>query len=190
MVALRFRVFSTLLYLPQLMMKHEISTNVVTLSASAHEALSKEEENALLAAFSRFNREWIERYFRLEAKDLEVLAHPREKILECGGFIFVACLPDGTPVGGCALIPHAPAGKWELAKMAVTATAQGHGAGLLLGRAALAKAREVGAKEIFLEANTLLEASVHLYRKLGFEAVADYTPAYERCNLFMTYKLQ
>lgn len=171
-------------------MTHEIATNVVTLPSSANDTLSQQEESALLAAFSRFNREWIERYFRLEAKDLAVLADPRTYILSKGGFIFVARTTDGTPIGGCALIPHEPSGTWELAKMAVTSAAQGHGAGLLLGKAALAKAREVGAKEVFLEANTLLEASVHLYHKLGFKAVADYTPAYERCNLFMTYTLQ
>ncbi len=170
-------------------MTHEIATNVVTLPSSANDTLSQQDECALLAAFSRFNREWIERYFRLEAKDLAVLADPRAHILSKGGFIFVA-IQDAHPVGCCALISHPENGTWELAKMAVTPTAQGHGAGLLLGRTALAKAREVGANEVFLEANTLLEASVHLYRKLGFKAVADYTPAYERCNLFMTHTLQ
>ncbi len=183
--ALRFCAFSTLsITLP--FMTHEISTNVVTLPSSANDTLSPDDENALLAAFSRFNCEWIERYFRLEAKDIEVLSDPRAHILSRGGFVLVA-IQDGCPVGCCALIAHPDDGTWELAKMAVTPSAQGHGTGFLLGRAALAKAREVGAKEVFLEANTLLEASVALYRKLGFKAVADYIPAYERCNLFMIY---
>lgn len=149
---------------------------------------SSEEDKRLLESFVQFNKEWITHYFRLEPSDLHYLSHPKEYILDKGGHVFVA-LADNTPIGCCALIPHPETGRWELAKMAVTAAAQGHGAGEALARAAIAKATEAGVDELFLEANTKLAASVHLYEKMGFRPVADYTPAYERCNLFMICKL-
>ncbi len=149
---------------------------------------SSEEDKRLLESFVQFNKEWITHYFRLEPSDLHYLSHPKEYILDKGGHVFVA-LADNTPIGCCALIPHPETGRWELAKMAVTAAAQGHGAGEALARTAIAKATEAGVDELFLEANTKLAASVHLYEKMGFRPVADYTPAYERCNLFMICKL-
>ncbi len=140
-----------------------------------------------LKAFVQFNKEWITRYFQLEPSDLHYLSQPKEHILLKGGHIFVALL-NNEPIGCCALLHHADTRQWELAKMAVTPQSQGLGAGLLLGRTALSKAWTLGANEVFLEANTKLEASVHLYHKLGFQAVADYTPAYDRCNLYMICK--
>lgn len=160
----------------------------VNLSSEQIPSLPSEQKSSLLESFSRFNKEWITHYFRLEPSDIRYLSNPEENILEKGGYIFVALL-EGEPVGCCALIPHADTSQWELAKMAVTPSAQGHGVGSALGRAALQKAQALGIEALFLEANTLLEASVHLYEHLGFEAVADYTPAYERCNLFMVCKL-
>ena len=81
---------------------------------------SSEEDKRLLESFVQFNKEWITRYFRLEASDLHYLARPKEYILDKGGHVFVA-LADGKPIGCCALIPHPESGRWELAKMAVTA---------------------------------------------------------------------
>jgi ribosomal protein S18 acetylase RimI-like enzyme len=69
--------------------------------------------------------------------------------------------------------------------MAVDPTAQNVGAGFKLGTALINYAKQMGVHEIFLEANTKLAASVHLYEKLGFCPVADYHAAYDRCDLFM-----
>lgn len=135
-------------------------------------------------SFVRLNREWIERYFRLESCDLHTLGNPEETILAHGGEIFFA-LENGEAVGCCALIHHPDDDRWELAKMAVSPKSQGHGAGYRLGTALMDYARAIGVKRLFLEANTKLEASVHLYYKLGFKAVADYKAAYERCDLYM-----
>lgn len=140
-----------------------------------------------LKAFVQFNKEWITRYFQLEPSDLHYLSLPKEHILLKGGYIFVALL-NNAPVGCCALLHHANTQQWELAKMAVTPQSQGHGVGLQLGQTALKQAWTLGATEVFLEANTKLEASVHLYHKLGFQAVDDFTPAYDRCNLYMICK--
>jgi GNAT superfamily N-acetyltransferase len=141
--------------------------------------------------FIRLNREWIEHYFRLEPSDLKILGDPEGVILRTGGQIFFA-LKGEEVVGTCALVHHpdAHAGRqYELAKMAVSPTAQGLGIGTRLGEALLAYARSLGVRQLFLEANTRLEASVKLYHHLGFHAVQDYVPVYERCDLFMELEI-
>ncbi len=40
-------------------------------------------------------------------------------------------------------------------------------------------------KRIFLEGNTHLEASISLYRKLGFKEIPLSGNAYERCDILM-----
>lgn len=162
-----------------------VEIKIVTLSPTLTAA---EEAAPLLEAFARLNLAWIRRYFRVEPSDVKLLTDPRKHILERGGYIFVA-LADGEPAGCCALIPHPGKAEWELAKMAVDPARQGHGIGGRLGEALKAKAEEMGVPALFLEGNTQLEASIRLYRRLGFEAVADYVPAYERCNIFMICKL-
>lgn len=120
--------------------------------------------------FVRLNKNWIERFFRLEECDVAILSNPEKYILEKGGEIFFARL-NGTTVGCCALIFHEDKKTWELAKMAVDPEFQGHGIGLRLGLSLIDYARSQGVKKLFLEANTKLEASVKLYVKLGFKAV-------------------
>ena len=139
------------------------------------------------ADFKRLNHEWIEKYFELEAADHQSLNHPDEKILQPGGHIYMALL-DGQIVGTCAVIKR-NANTYELAKMAVTETARGNGIGWLLGQAAIHKARELGAKMLFLESNTVLEPAIHLYQKLGFRKVVTEPSPYERCNIQMELQL-
>lgn len=136
--------------------------------------------------FIRLNREWIEQYFRLEASDLKILGDPEGEIIRTGGEIFFA-LEDGKAVGCCALVHHPDTGRYELAKMAVSPAAQGHGIGFRLGSALLDYASRRGINHLFLEANTRLEASVRLYHKLGFHAVDNGNAVYDRCNLYMEY---
>lgn len=158
---------------------------------------------ALLAGFVRLNRAWIERYFRIEPSDERIFADPAGHILRAGGYIFLA-LDEGNdepntdnasldaahaaPLGCCALIPHA-GGAWELAKMAVDPSVQGHGIGHALGSAAIRQARALGLTALFLEGNTRLAPSIRLYERLGFRAVPDYKAAYERCDIFMRLPL-
>jgi len=73
--------------------------------------------------------------------------------------------------------------------MAVTAKARGKGIGWLLGQKAINKARELGAKRVFLESNTILEPAINLYRKLGFRKIVGHPSPYERCNIQMELKL-
>ncbi|OUJ72915.1 bifunctional helix-turn-helix transcriptional regulator/GNAT family N-acetyltransferase [Hymenobacter crusticola] len=134
--------------------------------------------------FKRLNVEWIEQYFRVEEADLKALDHPNEYILQRGGHILLAEY-QGQIVGTCALLKM-EADTYELAKMAVSPTTQGLGIGFRLGQAAIDKARNLGAKRLYLESNTKLTPAINLYHKLGFEKTVDCLPSpYERCNIQM-----
>jgi DNA-binding MarR family transcriptional regulator len=138
-------------------------------------------------AFKRLNYEWIEKYFKLEETDHQSLNKPDEKILQPGGHILMARY-NGEIVGTCALIKIND-DTYELAKMAVTELARGKNIGWMLGQAIINKARELGAKKVFLESNTILEPAINLYYKLGFQKVVGQPSPYERCNIQMELKL-
>ena len=138
-------------------------------------------------AFKRLNEAWISRYFRMEEPDTRVLDAPQEEILDKGGHILVA-VRAGEPIGVCALL-RVDDVTFELAKMAVAEHARGLGAGYLLGEAAKAKAREVGASRLILESNTILTPAITLYRKLGFTEFTGAASEYDRCNIHMEVRL-
>ena len=146
--------------------------------------------------FIRLNKQWIETYFRLEQSDLDTFAHIDDSIIGRGGQIFLAAdeadgehQSAGRIVGCCALKPHPETDCHELAKIAVAPEAQGKGIGRKLGEALLDYAKSHGVKRIFLEGNTRLEASIALYRKLGFKEIPLKANAYERCDILMELKL-
>lgn len=134
--------------------------------------------------FKQLNIAWIEEHFRVEEPDLQALDHPEAYILAKGGHILLAEYQSRI-VGACALLRMDDA-SYELAKMAVDPAAQGLGIGLLLGQAAMAKARALGAHRLYLESNTKLRPAIQLYHKLGFQkTVAGQPSPYERCNIQM-----
>ena len=134
-------------------------------------------------AFRRMNLDWITRYWEVEDADRLYLDRPQEWILDSGGAILMA-LRDGEVVGTVALISKG-SGSYELAKMAVDEPARGKGIGWRLGRAVLDRAREMGAKRVYLESNTILEPAINLYRKLGFTPIQGGASPYDRCNIRM-----
>lgn len=133
-------------------------------------------------AFKELNEAWINMYFELEEDDVLTLSNP-QAIIDKGGFILVA-LKDDLPVGVCALRKSSD-DTLEFSKMAVSENAHGLGIGGKLMEAAIGKAREVGAKRLYLEGNTLLEASIHLYKKFGFKEVTGRESHYKRVNIIM-----
>lgn len=142
------------------------------------------------ADFIRLNTEWIESYFRLEESDLKTFENIDSYIIGNGGQIFLAIdSSTGEVVGCCALINHPDKDSHELAKMAVSPNAQGHHIGYQLGSALIDYARKIGAKRLYLEGNTKLEASIHLYQKLGFKEVPLEGNSYDRCNIIMELTL-
>jgi len=137
------------------------------------------------AAFKQLNLAWITEHWTVEAADLKALDSPFESIIDVGGAILIG-ESDSAVVGTVALIPLT-AGTLELAKMTVSKTVRGTGLGLALGLAALARAKEMGARKVYLESNTILKPAISLYEKLGFQKLPDDARAspYERCNIRM-----
>ena len=142
-----------------------------------------------LGAFKQLNEEWISKYFVLEDSDYKALDHAQEYIIDNGGFILVAIL-SGEAVGVCAGI-RIDSDTFELAKMAVSPSIHGRGIGKLLGEAVVARAKDMGAKRMVVESNTVLAPAICLYRKLGFVENAEAPPSpYERCNIQMILTLE
>ncbi|MFT4664678.1 MAG: N-acetylglutamate synthase-like GNAT family acetyltransferase [Ulvibacter sp.] len=144
---------------------------------------------AYAAAFKAINEEWITKYFKMEDSDYKALDHPQEYILDRGGAILVV-LENNEVVGVCALIKmDHPEYDFELAKMGVRPHTQAKGLGYLLGQAIIEKAKELGAKTIYLETNTCLAPAIKLYFKLGFTEVKGVATPYDRCDFQMELKL-
>jgi GNAT superfamily N-acetyltransferase len=85
---------------------------------------------------------------------------------------------DGEPAGVVMLKPYSP-GVCELNRMYVARAARGHGVGRGLCEGLIARARELGYREIRLDALNERVEAVPLYYKLGFTPDPD-PPAYAR----------
>jgi putative acetyltransferase len=161
-------------------------------------------------AFRTLNEEWITRYFTLEPKDIETLGDPENAILRKGGHIFLArasetveaseasktsensAAPATAETVGCvALIPMGDR-VYELSKMAVSPRLRGLGIGRSLLEFAIAQARRIGARALFLGSSTKLANAVHLYESVGFRHVPpERLPPmpYARADVFMELPL-
>jgi putative acetyltransferase len=138
--------------------------------------------------FRRLNLDWIERLFRVEAPDLEVLDDPEAAIIAPGGMIFFAL--DGTTVVGTVAMLRGDGGRCELAKMAVASTYQRRGIGELLGGACKAWAAGNGVHTVYLETNSKLDGAIRLYERLGFRHAPWPHPSdYARGDVYMEMKV-
>jgi putative acetyltransferase len=141
-------------------------------------------------AFKTLNEEWITRCFTLEPKDREILGDPQGKILKQGGHILMAWL--GQQAVGCVALVPIGDGVYELSKMAVSPEMRGLGIGRRLLLDAIALAKHIGARSLFLGSNSKLQNAVHLYESVGFRHVpAESIPdmPYARANVFMELPL-
>ena len=147
-------------------------------------------------AFAALNRRWIEEMFGMEEKDVRQLEHPKDAILDPGGFIAVADA-NGWVMGTGAILPAANAPddgrKWmEVIKMATDVSTQGRGIGSAVLESLLDFARDQGADAVWLETNQKLEAATTLYEKFGFKKLESdevWPTPYDRCNLQMIREL-
>lgn len=137
----------------------------------------------LAASFRSLNEEWLNKYFVVEPKDVELLSDPKGTIIDPGGEIFFAEY-NGAVVGTVALIPHGER-VFELGKMAVTESAQGLGIGRALLEHCIAYARKNNAEKLFLYSNTKLGSAIHLYRSYGFIEIPLGESSYVRTNIKM-----
>ena len=136
--------------------------------------------------FKRLNLEWLEKYFRVEPIDEEVLSKP-DAILRAGGAIFLV-RRQGQIIGTCALL-HEGHGRFELTKMAITERYQGAGLGRRLLNAVIEAflARRTG--ELYLETNSRLAPAIALYESAGFVHAPRPAPsAYARSDVYMVYR--
>jgi GNAT superfamily N-acetyltransferase len=133
--------------------------------------------------FKSLNKDWIDRYFKMEDADYKALDNPEKYIIQPGGSIIIL-LYDSVPAGVCALIKMPDSQyDYELAKMAVSTQYHGKGIGFILGKAVIDKAKNLNAKSIYLESNTILIPAINLYRKLGFTEVEGIETTYDRFNI-------
>lgn len=140
-----------------------------------------------LEAFVQLNEEWIEQYFHLEESDRALARNP-ESIIDGGGHI-ISITEKNEVIGVCGLFARGD-NEYELARMAVHASARGRGIGRLLANKVIERARSKGTKRIFLVSNTVLEPAISLYRSLGFRTVREGAhPLYERANIEMELRL-
>jgi GNAT superfamily N-acetyltransferase len=137
-------------------------------------------------AFRELNEAWIRQYFSIEPKDLEVLGDPVDQILRPGGQIVMATIDDRA-VGCCALLAMAD-GDFELGKMAVAEECRGQGVGKKLLAQVVERARQSGAKRLYLETSTKLPNAIHLYEAQGFTHLPPERvrrSPYARSNVYM-----
>lgn len=139
-------------------------------------------------AFKALNVAWISHYFALEPKDLEVLDDPVGKVTGPGGHILMA-VEDAEAIGCVALMVMQDGG-FEVAKMAVIEAHKGRGVGRELMAACIERARQVGARRLYLETNSGLAPALGLYRRFGFQQVEPTEPSpYARADVMMELRL-
>lgn len=137
--------------------------------------------------FERFNKAWLEAYFRVEPIDAYVLENPEEAILKDGGIILFAAYEN--KIIGTVALKYMEPGIYELTKMAVDETYRGIGAGKILCAAAIDTARELGAHKLILYSQTGLQTAIGIYRKLGFVEIPLEKGIYERADIKMELPL-
>jgi len=133
--------------------------------------------------FEKLNKAWLEEYFVVEPFDKWVLEQPDEAIIKQGGKIYFAA--SGSTIVGTVALRFIEDGVYELTKMGVDKAYHGGGAGQFLCRAAIDKARELGAKKLVLWSNRMLENAIHIYRKLGFTEIPVLAGTYGRADIMM-----
>jgi glutamate/tyrosine decarboxylase-like PLP-dependent enzyme/GNAT superfamily N-acetyltransferase len=134
-------------------------------------------------AFKEINYAWINKHFKVEQGDLDSLENPVKYFIATGGAVLLACQGDEI-LGTTALKPIGD-NTLELCKMGVSETARGLGIGHAIGEAVIKKAKELGAKRLYLETNSSLSPALNLYKKLGFSRVEDFTSPYIRADVAM-----
>ncbi len=160
---------------------------------------------ALRDHFKRLNKAWLDAFFDGEMieQDRQALDQPESYYLAKGGYIWFARIngssgddavklsEDTRHIVGCVALARHSWDRFEISKMGVEEPIQGLGVGRKLLLAALDKARDLGAKEVYLESATKLERAIQLYRNMGFVEVPhpEGKSIYPRSDIYMTLSL-
>jgi ribosomal protein S18 acetylase RimI-like enzyme len=139
--------------------------------------------NDLKEEIKILNLEWLNKYFKVEAKDDQMLSDPQGEIIDKGGMIFYAKY-NNRIVGTVSLlkIDHTT---FELSKMAVKDGFQGLGIGKKLIEYCLKIAEQKEIKKLLLYSNRKLLPAIYLYIKFGFQEVPLEDGVYERADIKM-----
>jgi ribosomal protein S18 acetylase RimI-like enzyme len=118
--------------------------------------------------FEQVYRSWFTGHFGLapEPVDEFVLTQPEAAVLEKGGAILMVLYKD--ELAGTVALKKEDAYTYEFTKMAIGEEYRGKGLGEALSKAAIGKARSLGARRIVLYTHSSLRAAISLYKKLGF----------------------
>ena len=116
--------------------------------------------------FKQLNLDWLNKYNVAEDYDIQLINDPRSKVLDKGGYIYLAKTED--KIVGTAGLANEGDSIFELIKMAVAPSFQGKGIGKMLMEKCLNKARALKATKVFLYSNSQLTTAISLYRKYGF----------------------
>lgn len=135
------------------------------------------------SAFKNINYAWINKYFKVEQGDLDSLESPEKYFIATGGAVLLAC--QGNEILGTTALKPIGDNSLELCKMGVSDAALGLGIGYTIGEAAIQKAKELGAKRLYLETNSGLSPALNLYKKLGFSKIENFTSPYVRADVAM-----
>ncbi|MBW2962036.1 GNAT family N-acetyltransferase [Mesonia aestuariivivens] len=141
----------------------------------------------LAQKFAQLNLAWLEKFFKVEAHDKNVLNNCEEEIILKGGRIFFAEL-DKEIVGTFALLKlnqHT----LELTKMAVDEAWRGKKIGQFMLTHFQQYAKENPSYQYVLYSSKKLENAIYLYNKYGFEEVnLEDNPPYVRADIKMIYQ--
>ena len=139
--------------------------------------------------FKALNIEWLKTFFVVEPYDYLVLNNPSKQIIKKGGEIFMVSL-EGTIIGTFAFLKKGEK-LFEFSKMAITPSERGKGFGNKIMQFAIEYSRKQQWNTLILYSNTILENSIHLYRKYGFiEVPIDPDIKYARGNIKMSLNLK
>jgi len=138
--------------------------------------------------FKDLNLQWLEKYFFVEPKDIELLNDCEKSIINKGGKIFFAEYQG--KIVGCFSFIKLGDNNYELGKMAVDPQYQGLKIGQQLLTFAVEHARNNNWRRIVLYSSTKLDAALHIYRKYGFkEVVLEENLPYARSDIKMELNL-
>lgn len=139
---------------------------------------------AYFERWKAINEEWVKAAYVMEEIDHQHCSHPDESILAGGGFILLAQMDE--EIAGTAGLLKDDDETYELIKMAVDSRFRGHGIGRLLCEAAIEKAKNAGAKLLYLFSNRKGSATaIQIYRDLGFVEVPLDRQEFARADIRM-----
>jgi GNAT superfamily N-acetyltransferase len=137
--------------------------------------------------FIQLNKEWLEKYFKVEPHDEEQFENVEELIIDMDGQIFF--IENNNELVGTVAMQKLDDATYELTKMAITEKHQGLGYSNLLMEAAIDFGKSKNAK-IVLWSNRKLETAIELYKKFNFVEMPLLQAEYERANIYMELDLQ